>query len=150
MAMKSGSADWDGALKTGSGTFRLGSGACELPYAYGARFGEEIGASPEELIGTAHAACVAMALAHRLDQAGYSPKHIHITSKLDFHAEKDGFVTSRILLEAEADVSDISDEVFQRLAEDAKNSSPVSRLLTGAEIVLHASLAGTPREEVMI
>jgi osmotically inducible protein OsmC len=56
-------AKWNGNLKDGSGSIRLGSGAFEGAYSFNSRFGDDTKATnPEELIAAAHAGCFTMAL----------------------------------------------------------------------------------------
>jgi osmotically inducible protein OsmC len=55
MATRIGSAVWQGTLKEGKGTVKLGSGAFEGPYSFSSRFENGTGTNPEELIGAAEA-----------------------------------------------------------------------------------------------
>ena len=48
MATRTGSAVWEGTLKQGRGTMKLGSGAFEGPYSFSSRFEEAKGTNPEE------------------------------------------------------------------------------------------------------
>ncbi len=73
MAARTGSAVWEGTLREGKGTVKLGSGAYEGPYSFASRFESGTGTNPEELIGAAHAGCFSMALAAGLTKAGFSP-----------------------------------------------------------------------------
>ena len=66
MAERKGSAVWEGNLKEGKGTMKLGSGAYEGPYSFSSRFENGTGTNPEELIGAAEAGCFSMALASNL------------------------------------------------------------------------------------
>jgi osmotically inducible protein OsmC len=70
MATRTGSAVWEGTLKQGKGTMKLGSGAFEGPYSFSSRFEEGKGTNPEELIGAAEAGCFSMALSANLDPTG--------------------------------------------------------------------------------
>ena len=72
MATRTGSAVWEGTLKQGKGTMKLGSGAFEGPYSFSSRFEEGQGTNPEELIGAAEAGCYTMALSANLEKAGAS------------------------------------------------------------------------------
>jgi osmotically inducible protein OsmC len=61
--------EWKGDVPPGTGTFTAGDtipGGC----SYKSRFEDGPGSNPEQLLGAAHAACLSMALAHRLAQAG--------------------------------------------------------------------------------
>jgi hypothetical protein len=55
MPVRKGSAVWQGKLKQGDGTVRVGSGAFEGPVSYASRFENGEGTNPEELIGAAQA-----------------------------------------------------------------------------------------------
>ena len=66
-------ATWEGDLRSGSGTFDVGSGAISgQEVTFASRFTPESGGktSPEELIAAAHATCVSMALANTLAGRG--------------------------------------------------------------------------------
>jgi osmotically inducible protein OsmC len=71
MATRNGSAVWEGTLREGKGTVKLGSGAFEGPYSFASRFEEGTGTNPEELIGAAHAGCFSMALSAGLSRLGF-------------------------------------------------------------------------------
>lgn len=142
MPIRIASALWEGTLKEGKGKMKLGSGAFEGTYSFSSRFEEGKGTNPEELIGAAHAGCFSMALAHGLTQAGYSPKRIHTTTKVNLAKTEEGFKITDIELITEAKVPEIKENLFIQHAEDAKKNCPVSKALTGAEIKLEAKLAG--------
>lgn len=55
MPVRASSAQWQGDLKSGQGTMRLGSGAYEGAYSFPSRFESGKGTNPEELIAAAHA-----------------------------------------------------------------------------------------------
>ena len=61
---------WEGKLRDGKGTFKAGSGAFGGSYTFATRFEGAKGATPEELIAAAHAACFSMALSAGLEKAG--------------------------------------------------------------------------------
>ncbi len=134
-------ADWDGGIMDGKGTVKLGSGAFEGAYSFQSRFGNDtVATNPEELIAAAHAGCYTMALSGNLGKAGYEPKHIHTTANVKIEKQGEGFVIPNIDLETEASVDGISDEEFQKIAEETKKTCPVSQVLSGAEISLNAKL----------
>jgi osmotically inducible protein OsmC len=134
-------AEWNGGIMDGRGTVKLGSGAFEGVYSFQSRFGDDTAATnPEELIAAAHAGCYTMALSGNLGKAGYEPKHIHTTAKVKIEKQGEGFVIPNIDLETEASVDGISDEEFQKIAEETKKTCPVSQVLSGAEISLNATL----------
>lgn len=135
-------ADWNGGIIDGKGKVKLGSGAFEGAYSFKSRFSEDEqkATNPEELIAAAHAGCYTMALSGNLGKAGYEPKNIHTTANVKIEKQGDGFVIPNIDLEAEASVDGISDEEFQKIAEQTKKTCPVSQVLSGAEISLKATL----------
>src|SRR5215472_18389697 len=83
MATRTGSAVWEGTLKDGRGTMKLGSGAYEGPFSFASRFENGTGTNPEELIGAAEAGCFSMALSNGLGKAGHNPKRISTTAKVN-------------------------------------------------------------------
>src|SRR5574338_574495 len=80
MATRTGSAVWEGTLKQGSGTMKLGSGAFDGPYSFSSRFEEGKGTNPEELIAAAEAGCYSMALSANLEKAGHPAKQVRSTA----------------------------------------------------------------------
>jgi osmotically inducible protein OsmC len=141
MPVRKAKAVWDGDLMKGKGTMSLGSGAFEGKYSVGSRFEADPGTNPEELIGAAHAGCFSMAFAAGLGKAGFSPKSIKTEASVHIDKDGDGWTITKIELTTVAEIPDISEEDFQKHANDAKEGCPVSRALAGPEIVLKASLA---------
>lgn len=140
MAVRTGSAIWNGGLKGGKGTVRLGSGAFEGAYSFGSRFEEGTGTNPEELIGAAHAGCFSMAFSAGLERAGFAPRSVRTTARVHLEKVGEGFGITRIELDTKAEVPGIEEAKFQELAEAAKAGCPVSRALTGPQISLKAEL----------
>ena len=54
MAKRTGSAVWQGDLKGGKGTFKVGSGAFEGAYSFSTRFEDQPGTNPEDLPDEQH------------------------------------------------------------------------------------------------
>ena len=143
MAVRTASAEWRGDLKGGMGTVRTESGALNTSYSFSARFEDEPGSNPEELIGAAHAGCFSMALANILAGAGHEPDRVATTARVHLEKDDEGFHVPRVELVCEAEVPGIDEEAFQEHARSAKEGCPISRLLSpGAEITLDATLAG--------
>ncbi len=140
MSTRIGSAIWEGTLKDGKGTMRLGSGAFEGAYSFASRFENGTGTNPEELIGAAEAGCFSMALSLGLSKAGYSPKRISTTAKVHIEKVGDGFKITSIDLSTEAQVPGIDEKTFIEQAEATKKNCPVSQALAGTEINLQAKL----------
>jgi lipoyl-dependent peroxiredoxin len=83
-----------------------------------------------------------MALSAGLGNAGYTPNHISTTADVHLNKTESGFSIPRIDLRTEAEVPGLSDDEFQRIAEETKRNCPVSQLLAAAEISLDAKLNG--------
>jgi len=137
MTTRTSSAEWKGTLKAGAGTMKLASGAYEGPYTFASRFESGKGTNPEELIGAAHAGCYSMFLSALLSNAGFTPTRIATTATVHL---TEGPTISLIELNTEAEVPGLSEDAFQEKAVEAKAKCPVSKVLTGAEIKLTATL----------
>jgi osmotically inducible protein OsmC len=142
MATRNARAVWQGDLKSGHGTMTLGDKGTELSYGFASRFEDGAGSNPEELIGAAHAGCFSMALAHLLAEQGHSPQQIRTSARVELRATNGDFQIPAISLETEAEVPDIENAAFQKIAESAKENCPVSKLLK-AKITLQATLVGS-------
>ena len=140
MPVRKAYAVWEGNLIEGKGRMKLGSGAFEGAYSFSSRFEEGTGTNPEELIGAALAGCFSMALANGLAQAGYSPKRIYTHAGVKIEKLEEGFKITSIVLDTEADVPGIEEQVFMEKAETTKKACPVSKALTGTDIQLRAKL----------
>ncbi len=139
---RSGSAIWNGAIKTGGGTVSTESGVLDATsYSFAKRFGEEAGTNPEELIGAAHAACYSMALSGFLNAADLTADEIRTTATVDIVPVDGGFEIKGVHLEVRAKVPGADAEAFAKAAETAKAGCPVSRVLN-AEITMDAALEG--------
>ena len=140
MSVREAHARWEGDLRQGKGSMRLGSGAFEGQYSFKSRFEEGAGTNPEELIGAAHAGCFSMAFSNLLAEAGHVPTRVSTQARV--HLERvDGKPTiSRIELDTEGEVPGIDPKTFQEIAERAKAGCPVSRALAAVDISLQARL----------
>jgi lipoyl-dependent peroxiredoxin len=142
MTARNGSAEWRGDIQTGSGTVTVGNGVFEGAYSYGSRFGEEEGTNPEQLIAAAQAACFTMALSSILAAAGHPPESVHTNARVQLRFVNGAPMLARLELNTEGHVPGVDEQEFQRYAEEAKATCPVSRALAGIpEIVLTAKLA---------
>jgi osmotically inducible protein OsmC len=143
MPARSANARWEGGLKDGKGSMRLGGGAFEGQYSFSSRFEEGTGTNPEELIAAAHAGCFSMALSAGLERAGHSPNSVETEAKVHLSpADGGGFRISRIDLVTTAAVPGIEEDAFQQAAQAAKEGCPVSKALAAVEITLAANLSG--------
>jgi osmotically inducible protein OsmC len=132
---------WIGDLKSGSGTISLDSSeAAEFPVTWAGRTEGETGrTNPEELLAAAHSSCFSMQFSSLLAKAGFPQKSLQVTSAVTFDPAQGGVLGSHLLVSA--DVEGITDEAFQNLATEAKETCPVSRALAGITITLEANLA---------
>ena len=131
---------WQGG-KDGSGDFETESGQVEGTFRFPTRFEDEPGTNPEELIGAAHSGCFSMQLTALLEGEEYEPERLHTTA--DVHLERadgGGFEIPRIELTLEAEIPDIDGDTFEEIAQEAKETCPVSMALAGPEITLDATL----------
>jgi lipoyl-dependent peroxiredoxin len=140
MAVRTAEAVWNGNLREGKGTVKLGSGAYEGAYSFSSRFESGTGTNPEELIAAAHAGCFSMALSAGLGKANITPTRIHTTATVHLEKVGEGFGITRIELNTEAQIPGIDDATFQKTAAEAKAGCPVSKALAGAQISLKAKL----------
>lgn len=126
-------ARWTGSLKDGEGSLR--SDHLDFPYSFASRFEDGADASPEELIGAAHAGCFSMALSLILGENGHVPDEIRTSATVRLDGEE--LQITGVTLETEATVPGLDDEEeFRKIAEAAKENCPVSKALAGVEIDL--------------
>ena len=141
MKTRTASAHWSGALSDGTGAITTESGTLsETPYSFESRFEEGQGTNPEELVGAAHAGCFTMQLSHMLAEAGHPPARAETTARVHIDKVEGGFEIPRVDLVLTADVPGIAEDDFQRIATEAKETCPLSKLLAGADISLDATL----------
>src|SRR5947199_9437412 len=140
MATRIGSAVWDGTLKQGKGSMKLGSGAFQGAYTFSSRFEEGTGTNPEELIGAAEAGCYSMALSANLEKAGHPPKRISTVATVKLEMIGGGPKITSIDLKTDAEVPGIDEAKFKEQAEQTKKTCPVSVALAGTQINLDAKL----------
>ena len=141
MTARNGSAVWRGDLESGSGTVTVGDGVFEGAYSFQSRFAEGEGTNPEQLIAAAHAGCFTMALASILSAAGHAPESVRTNARIQLRNVDGAQTLTRIDLDTEGHVAGVGEQQFQRYADEAKATCPVSRALAGIpEIVLTAKL----------
>ena len=131
---------WNGDLRSGAGTTKLDSSAAgEFPVSWAARAEGMAGnTNPEELLGAAHSACYSMAIANALADFGSPPQSVQVTAAVTFDPAE-GITGSHLLVSAK--VAGISEQDFERIAVEVKETCPVSRALAGIPITLEANLA---------
>lgn len=131
---------WIGNLKDGEGKISLNSIDFEANYTFASRFENSKGTNPEELIAAAHAGCFSMALSGLLASKGYHPEMIETSATVTLSKDEKGAFISKIKLQSEATIPDIDNETLQSLGCEAKLNCPVSKALTGVNIVLEIKL----------
>lgn len=138
--VKSGSAAYKPLGKKGKGSISTETGALSnQPYGFNTRFEDGKGTNPEELIGAAHASCFTMALSFALSDAGYDDGELNTTAKITLEKSDDGFEITQSALSLDANVQGITEDEFEKIAQDAKENCPVSQLLN-ANITLEYKL----------
>jgi osmotically inducible protein OsmC len=136
-----GSAEWNGDLPTGAGTFTAGD-TINGGYTYKSRFEDGPGSNPEQLIAAAHAACFSMALANILAQAGSPPESVRTDATVTLRPVDGKPTIAKIALVTVGRVPGLDEAAFVEHAEAAKAGCPVSRALAAVpEITLEASLS---------
>jgi lipoyl-dependent peroxiredoxin len=80
-----------------------------------------------------------MALAFQLQGAGYTPTELNTEAAVTLEPEGQGFRISRSVLTLRAQVPNLDETTFARMASDAEKNCPVSKVLNAA-IALDAKL----------
>jgi lipoyl-dependent peroxiredoxin len=137
---RSASAVWKGGFRDGKGTISTDSGVLsDTPYSFKARFEDETGTNPEELIAAAHAGCFTMALSGQLSEAGFVPDNINTAASVTLEKMDDGFTITSVHLDVKAKVPGASQDAFETAVNNAKTGCPVSKVLN-AQITMEANL----------
>ena len=137
---------WNGSLETGEGQVELSSsklGTYDVSFPKRAADDANGSTSPEELLGAAHSACYAMQFSAVLGQAGGTVEALDVRADVSLGPDSaGGFKLTKIALVVSGEVSGIDEAAFLKAAEDAKNTCPVSKALTGVDITLDATFEG--------
>jgi osmotically inducible protein OsmC len=133
---------WTGSGKDGEGKLSSDSGVLQdTQYSWKTRFADGKGTNPEELIAAAHAGCFSMALAFALGKSGHEAREIRTAATVSLDQQDGGFAITAVHLDLTARIPGIDEAAFRRIADEAKNGCPVSKVLK-AQITLDAKLAG--------
>ena len=133
-------AAWRGTGRAGNGNLSTDSGVLAetlIPFEPGSKTRRV--PTPKELIAAAHAGCFTMALAFRLQGAGYTPTELNTEAAVTLEPEGQGFRISSSALTLRAQVPNLDETKFLEIARDAEKNCPVSKVLTAA-ITLDAKL----------
>ncbi len=146
MPIRTAQTTWNGSLEDGKGTVELtSSGVGSYEVSFPKRAADDAGGttSPEELIAAAHTACYAMQFSALLGAAGGSAPSLLVRADVTLGPDPaGGFRISGIKLSVRGSAEGVDEHAFAKIAEDAKNSCPVSKALTGTEITLNVAPGG--------
>lgn len=133
-------ASWSGNLKEGRGHISTESKVLSnAQYGFNTRFEDGPGTNPEELIGAAHAGCFSMALAARLTEMKLTIANIQTSADVSLEQSGKDFTITAVSLDLIAKVDGISAEEFEKVANEVKDTCPVSKVLN-AKISLSVEL----------
>jgi len=131
---------WTGGLQDGTGRVTLvSSGVGSYEVSFPRRAAEDAGGvtSPEELIAAAHTACFAMQFSALLGDAGGTGQSLDVRADVRLGPDPAGGLRiSNIVLTVGGAAEGITPEQFAKIAQDAKNTCPVSKALAGTTITL--------------
>jgi len=119
---------------------RIESIGLQARYTFASRFEDAPGTNPEELIAAAHASCFSMQFSLLLGQAGFQPMNIDTVASVTIDKVVQENRITHIRLTTDAAVPGIEPDTFQRIAQEAKQSCPVSQALAGVSMTLEARL----------
>jgi osmotically inducible protein OsmC len=134
---------WTGGLQDGTGLVELASshvGTYEVSFPK--RAADDAGGttSPEELIAAAHTSCFAMQFSALLDAAGGSGQSLDVRGDVTLGPDPaGGFRISGITLTVRGSADGVTPDEFAKIAQDAKNTCPVSKALAGTDISLEVT-----------
>ncbi|UZJ25095.1 OsmC family protein [Rhodococcus antarcticus] len=136
---------WNGGLQDGSGQVELSSSKVgTYDVSFPKRAADEAGGttSPEELIAAAHSACYAMQLSAVIAEAGGTPQSLEVSAEVGLGPDEanGGFKLTGITITVRGEVEGLDADGFAKAAQNAKESCPVSKALTGVKITLDAAL----------
>ena len=114
MPVRSASAEWNGGLKDGRGSFQMESGI-SAKYNFTSRFGEGGASNPEELLAAAEAACYSMALSAALEKNGNKDTRVKADAKCTVEKVGDGGKIENVIADRGARAA-----AALRLRKDAK------------------------------
>ena len=133
---RTATAVWNGSLKEGKGTFGVGSGTIrDQKITFRARFENEPGTNPEELIAAAHAGCFSMALSAQLGERGITAQAIETLCTITF----ENLTLSQSLLKTCVKAPGADKAKIEEAAAAAKAGCPISKVLK-LEIVLELTI----------
>ena len=134
---------WTGGLQDGTGLVELASshvGTYEVSFPKRAADDADGTTSPEELIAAAHTSCFAMQFSALLDATGGSGQSLDVRGEVTLGPDPaGGFRISGITLTVRGSADGVTPDEFAKIAQDAKDSCPVSKALAGTDISLEVT-----------
>ena len=130
---RNASVTWSGSARDGRGTFRVGSGALTAPFTYNSRFRGDSETNPEELLLSALAGCLIMAMAAALQEGGGGGE-IETSAELDLVPhESGGYRIPSMRLEIAVAGGGSQDQLELALAR-AMEMCPICNALAGTDV----------------
>ena len=139
--MATGFSRWQGSWKEGQGTISTASDTLsQAVYSYASRFDGAPGASPEELLAAAHAACFNQALANNFGMNGLTAASIDtgVTVELG-RDEQDRPAILGVHIMVEASAPGATPEQFALCTQRASTNCTISKIMR-APITLEARM----------
>lgn len=132
MITSTGISTWTGSWKEGNGTISTQTGFLkEAPVSYSSRFEGTPGASPEELLAAAHAACFNQAVANNAVMKTLETKSIYTTADIVLgFDDATGYPQIKSLhFNVEAEIPGATQEQFEYFLERARVGCTISKII---------------------
>ncbi|MBE9461922.1 OsmC family peroxiredoxin [Dyadobacter subterraneus] len=127
-----GKSTWEGTWKEGTGTISTKSAILtNAPVSYSSRFEGAPGASPEELLAAAHAACFNQALANIAGQNNLKTESINteVEVELGFEESTGHPEIKGLHFNVQSSIPNATEEQFQDFAQRASVSCTISKII---------------------
>ena len=132
MITSTGISTWTGSWKEGNGTISTKTGFLkDAPVSYASRFEGAPGASPEELLAAAHAACFNQAVANNAVMKGLVTTSIYTTADIVLgFDESTGYPQIKSLhFSVEAEIPGVTQEQFEFFLERGRVACTISKII---------------------
>lgn len=131
MATRKSTAVWEGGLRSGKGIIKSESGVLNSVCSFGSRFERSSGSNPEELLAGAVASCYSMTLSSSLEKAGSPATRLETQAACTLDKVGEAYRITVLKLTVRCAAPNIDAAGFQRLAQEARETCPVSLALRG-------------------
>jgi len=131
---RNASVTWSGSAREGRGTFRVGSGALTAPFTYNSRFRGDSQTNPEELLRSALAGCLTMAMAAALQEEKGVSGEIETSAELDLVPHQSGGYRIPSMRLELAVANGVMQEELDRALSRAMEMCPICNALAGTDI----------------